>query len=175
MNTPLTSNRTLLESDIDRLYQRLYSVQKRGLRYSLIRRGLAYLLKATVVLGSVAVASQRFPEYDQVFGIATLAAYGADSVTSNLKRLVAMVEAGYAAKANALSVSSSYNRELGVSIEQLNQKTITQQEFDAKKLLLQNSTHTTLEGALKEIEQRIAANDVEALRQLKIEAEAKQQ
>lgn len=163
----------ILEQDIDKLYRRLMEIEKRGLLYSGFRRFLAYLLKIVVIGSGLAVGSGSFKPYDPVLGFAAAGALALDSVFSNLKRLVAEVAAGYAAKDQNLRITSNHHREVGLLQELLKQKRITEADFHVKRVDLETITHKALEEAVAKIEDGIRQSDIEALKALALDSKDK--
>jgi hypothetical protein len=96
-----------------------------------------------------------------------------DRVFSNLKRLVAEVAAGYAAKDQSLRIKSKANREIGVLQEREKQGTVTKQEFDTNYLRIREEAHKILEEAIAKIEDGLKASDIEALKDLALESKDK--
>jgi hypothetical protein len=156
----------LLEQDIDKLYKRLKEIEKRGLIFSRLRRFLAYSLKIIVVLSGLAVGSGKFKPYDPAFGFAASIALVVDQIFSNVKRLIAEVAAGYAAKDQSLDISSKFNREKGVLQLKSKQGTITEAEFNASNLTLDETAHKELQAAVRQIEDGLKVADLEALKGL---------
>src|SRR5438270_10204662 len=87
---------TLLEKEINEYYKQVVAGEKRGKNVGTARRVIAYLLKTLAAGGSLIVATGKLAEYHQAIGIAILIAVLLDSVSSNHKRLLAEVKAGYA-------------------------------------------------------------------------------
>ncbi len=159
---------TLLDKELDELYKRADQGEKRGEMVGLIRRVLAYVLKGVAVGGGLVIAANFLPEHNQAIGVAILVAVAFDTVSSNYKRLIAEVEAGYAFRSLKSRVKSQYNREASPLFER-------QEKGDAAATdalaSLKNQAHCTLAQGLDAIEQQLQKADIEALRSLSLDQE----
>lgn len=164
---------SLMREELDSLYKRLKNIQTRGLVFTVVRRFLAYSLKIIVIGSGLAVGSGLFKDYDPLLGFSSTVAFALDRVFSNLKRLVAEVAAGYAAKEQSLRIKSPFNRDAGVLQGKLRQGIIDQARFDTDYLPLCVTAHTALEEAIAKIEESLKISDIEALKDLALESKDK--
>ena len=168
MNTE--PERTLLEKDIDTLYQQVRKGEKRGKRASVGREFIAYVLKIVAGGGSLVVATGRFPEWHQLIGIAILVAIFLDTISANYKRLLAEVKAGYAYEFLREKVSRTYNRKLDPLLRQRNRPETAdaaQNAIDA----LQQATHAELTDGIAQIRASLAEANLKGLEALALDNE----
>jgi hypothetical protein len=165
---------TLIEREINDLYQQTLRGENRGKRIGIIRRGLAYSLKIVAGGASVVVAINRWPEYHQACGAASIVAIFLDSVFSNHKRMIAEVSAGYAFFFLRERIQREYNRDLDPLIKLINNnsadsqiKTCAFKDIDT----LQRRAHKELSDGIVEIKQRLADADIKALDALALDNE----
>src|SRR6266581_3183196 len=113
------SQQSLLETEINTLYQKTVAGEKRGKHAALLRRLIAYLLKTVAAGGSLVVATGYVPQWNQPIAVAILIAVLIDSVSSNHKRLLSEVQAGYAYEFLRENISREYNRSLDPILKRL--------------------------------------------------------
>jgi hypothetical protein len=153
----MATSKTLLEKEIDEYYKKVVAGEKRGRNVGTVRRIIAYVLKIIAAGGSLIVATGRWPENHQAIGIAILVAVLLDSVSSNHKRLLAEVKAGYAYAALHHRVKSYYNGKLGSA------------GVDTQKL--QQEVHSMLSDGIASVQAKLAETDVAALEALSLDNE----
>jgi hypothetical protein len=165
---------TLIEKEIDTLYQQALAGEKRGKLVASLRRVLAYLLKFVAAGGSLVVATGYLPAWNQHIGVAILIAVLLDSVSSNHKRLLSEVQAGYAYEFLRQRVTREYNRKLDPILKERRRlaaagepTAVTDSAVDA----LQQKTHTDLTDGLQQIREKVAAADIKALETLTLDNE----
>lgn len=170
----MDTTQTLIERDINELFQQTLAGQNRGRQIGLLRRVIAYGFKLIAGGASVIVAINKFPEYYQVCGAAAVIAIFLDSVFSNHKRLLVAVQAGYAFDFLRERVSREYNRALDPLLRILqdsssgaSQKRNAQLEVDK----LQQRTHKELTEEIAKIRQSLAQADLKALEGLALDNE----
>jgi hypothetical protein len=160
----------LIEKEIDTLYQQALKGERRGKQVARIRRILAYLLKIIAAGGSLVVATGYFPHWNQPIGVTILVAVLLDSVTSNYKRLLSEVQAGYAYGFLYEKVSREHNRSLDPILRQIKEQVNVQAAMDAKDALEQK-THRELTDGIRAIRESLAAADLKALESLALDNE----
>jgi len=160
----------LIEKEIEELYQQALSGESRGKRVALIRRGTAYVLKFIAAGGSLVVATGYYPNWNQPIGVAILVAVLVDGVTSNYKRLLAEVQAGYAYGFLYEAVSRKHNRILDPILDRIKAGADIKAATDAKDALEQ-STHQELTDGIRAIRESLAAADLKALEGLSLDNE----
>jgi hypothetical protein len=132
---------------------------------------MAYLLKTAAAGGSLVVATGKWPEAHQACGVAVLAAVLLDTISSNHKRLLAEVKAGYAYEALRHHVKSDYNRALDPLNRKLDAGGEASEAAEVAITKLQQKAHKTLADGIAEIRSRLAQADVDALQALSLEHE----
>jgi hypothetical protein len=167
-------HQSLIEIEIDQLYQKTLQGEKRGKRAGLVRRLLAYLLKTIAAGGSLVVATGYVPQWNQSIGVAILIAVLLDSVSSNHKRLLSEVQAGYAYEFLRESVSREYNRSLDPILKR-RKKAVAGSEAtlaaDDEIDALQQNAHKQLTDGLRQIRESLASADLKALEALALDNE----
>lgn len=165
---------TLIEKEIDTLYKQAIAGEKRGKSVARLRRLLAYLLKFVAAGGSLVVATGYLPTWNQHIGAAILVAVLLDSVSSNHKRLLSEVQAGYAYEFLRERVVREYNRKLDAILKERKRLLAAKKSIDethAAVDALQQDTHKSLTDGLKEIRASVAAADLKALETLTLDNE----
>jgi len=165
---------SLIETEINTLYQQIRAGEDRGKRVARARKVVAYGLKIIAGGGSLAVATGYFAAWHQLIGVAILVAIFLDTVSSNHKRLLAEVQAGYAYEALREKVSRSYNRKLDPIVKRLRQPDIAKDAAEAARNeidTLQQATHIELTDGIAQIKERLAAVDLKALEALSLDTE----
>lgn len=158
----------LLEQELDDLYKQAAAGQERGEKFGKIRRRIAYILKIIAAGGSLFVATGLLPSWHQAVGIAILVAVLIDTVSSNHKRLLAEVEAGYAFRALRSRVKGEFNREASELFVQKNSgDDSVQPQIDA----LMKKTHGVLSDGIQKVETTRDKADLEGLRALSLDQE----
>lgn len=158
----------LLEKELDELYKITALGEERGLKYTIIRKGLAYFLKFIAAGGSLVIATGLSPEIHQGIGIAVLVAVFIDSLSSNHKRLIAEVEAGYAFRALRNKIKWAYNRDAAPLFKPAQ----NDDENAMEKLhLLMHNSHVSLSSGIEDIRVKLERADVEALKSLCLDQE----
>lgn len=160
----------LIEKEINELFQQALRGEKRGKRVGTARRLIAYALKLIAAGGSLVVATGKFPEWSQPIGVAILIAVLLDSVTSNHKRLLSEVQAGYAFGFLHEAISRKHNRDLDPILEQMKTGQ-NNQAATAAKNALEQITHVELTDGIKSIKEGLAAADLKALEALSLDNE----
>lgn len=138
------------------------------------RRFVAYGLKFLAAGGSLVIATNLFPDRQQAVGIAILVAVLIDTVTSNHKRLIAEVEAGYAYRFLAQNIGYKHNRELQPLLQRVRTAPEgSQEKADAQRALehLEVATQKALADGTAAVAQRLAASDVKALQAISLDNE----
>ena len=167
----MSQNRGLMEKELDELYKKVAAGEKRGSRVGLLRRVLAYGLKAVAAGGSLVVATGEWPELHQACGISVLIAVFLDTISSNHKRLLAEVKAGYAYQALRHRVKTEYNRKFAPLMEKKasdGQESKSAEEAIAR---LQQRYHKILADNIADIRAKLAQVDIDALTALSLDHE----
>jgi hypothetical protein len=162
---------SLIEKEIDELYKKVAAGQRRGKIAGNVRRAMAYILKAAAAGGSLVVATGKWPEAHQACGVAVLAAVLLDTISSNHKRLLAEVKAGYAYEALRHHVKSDYNRAVDPLNKRLGAGSAESKAAEEAIASLQQKAHKTLSDGIEGIRTRLAQADVEALQALSLDHE----
>lgn len=159
---------SLIDKELDELYKVCEHGEKKGLSYTLIRKILAYSLKFVAAGGSLAIATALIKEYDQMIGIAVLVVVFIDELTSNHKRLIAEVEAGYAYRSLKSRVKWSFNSQFDPIMGGVNAGDQTAVD---KYKELKKDAHTVLATGIESIRQKLQDADIAALQSLSLDAE----
>ena len=165
---------TILDRDIAALFTRAQKGASRGWWIGWARRLVAYGLKIVAAGGSLLVATAWWPEQQQQIGMAILVAILIDSVTSNHKRLVSTVKAGYAYKALADNIGLRHNRELDPLVEALKkaaEKGADGSATEAQVADLKSRTQKDLSEGLAAIDDGVAKDDIKALEAISLDNE----
>lgn len=165
----------ILDADIRSLLARAEAGRKRGVRVGRIRRVLAYGLKIVAAGGSLLIVADQFSGAHQAIGFAILVAIFIDSVTSNHKRLLSEVRAGYAYDALSRNVGYEHNRRLDPLLKRKRAAieagdpglSTIEEEIDA----LKRETHERLQLGIKAIDDRRAEADLAALEAISLDNE----
>jgi len=165
------SKRTLFDKELDELYSIVAKGEARGARIGKYRRVAAYILKIIAAGSSLVIATGMWPSLNQGFGIATLLAVLLDSVSSNHKRLIAEVEAGYAYESLRHNAKTSFNSKLAVLQAKFQQRGQDLTADDGELIAIQQEAHTLLSKGVSQIRERLAKVDIEALKELSLEHE----
>ena len=160
------ADQTLLDKELDELYKAAAAGQLRGEKIGRQRRIAAYVLKGIAAGGSLIVATGLLKACHQAIGIAVLLAIFIDTISSNHKRLIAEVEAGYAFRSLRNRVKGEFNREASPLYKkrEAGDKTVEQQLET-----LQKSAHTELSTGIETIREKLEKSDIEALRGLSLD------
>jgi hypothetical protein len=158
----------LLEQELDDLYKQASAGQARGERFGRVRRRVAYTLKIIAAGGSLFVATGLFPSWHQGVGIAVLLAVFADTISSNHKRLLAEVEAGYAFRSIRSRVKREFNREASELYVRKDAGDATAQPLIDG---LMKKAHVVLSESIEKIEATRDQADIEGLRALSLDQE----
>jgi hypothetical protein len=114
------------------------------------------------------------PAWNQPVGVAILIAALLDSVSSNHKRLLSEVQAGYAYEFLREGVTREYNRSVDPLLKH-RQKASTggkdAQAADDAIEALQQKTHVRLTDGIRQIRESLAAADLKALETLALDNE----
>lgn len=167
-------DQSLIEKEIDTLYQQTLRGERRGAWVGRLRRIVAYVLKIMAGGGSLAVATGYRPDWNQKIGAAILVAIFLDSVSANYKRLLAEVQAGYAFEFLRERVSRGYNRSLDPLLKQMKKAgadAASQQGIQSSIDALQQLTHKELTDGIRQIRERLADADLKALEALALDNE----
>ncbi|MBI2186929.1 MAG: hypothetical protein HYU37_07365 [Acidobacteria bacterium] len=174
MTTTMDPPQSLIEKEIDTLYQQARRGETRGKRAAGIRRFAAYFLKIVAAGGSLFVATGYAPDWNQFVGVAILIAVLMDSVSSNHKRLLSEVQAGYAYEFLREGVSREFNRSLDPLLRR-RQRAATSgeapQQIEKEIEDLQQATHKRLADGVRQIRESLAAADLKALETLVLDNE----
>lgn len=165
---------TLIEKEINTLYMQIRAGESRGKRVARGRKFVAYGLKIIAGGGSLAVATGYFSHWHQLIGVAILVAIFLDTVSSNHKRLLAEVQAGYAYESLRERVSRKFNRQLDPLVKQLRKPGVTKEDAETATNAiesLQQSTHIELTDGIAQIKERLATTDLKALEVLSLDTE----
>lgn len=165
---------SIIDRDIAALFQRAERGKLRGRRVARVRRLLAYTLKAVAAGGSLVVATNVWPGDQQGVGIAILVAVLVDSITSNHRRLISEVKAGYAYEFLAHNIGLKHNRELDPLVGRLRraaQRGEPASDTEAGIDELKARTHKELADGIAAIEQSRAEQDVKALEAISLDNE----
>lgn len=160
----------LIEKEIDALYQQARQGELRGKRLGSLRRVAAYVLKIIAAGGSLVVATGYLPEWNQPIGVAILIAVLVDGITSNHKRLLSEVQAGYAYGFLYERVSREHNRNLDPILKDLKSGANVQAATEAKDALEQKA-HTDLTNGIRAIRESLRDADLRALEALSLDNE----
>jgi hypothetical protein len=174
MGEALVQGQSLIEQDINTVYQQALRGEKRGKQIAWIRRAAAYVLKIVAAGGSLFVATGYVPEWNQSVGVAILIAVLLDSVSSNHKRLLSEVKAGYAYEFLRDGVSREYNRAFDLLLrrrQKIGTGGETAEAVDAAILELQQRTHARLTDGNRQIRESLANADLKALEALALDNE----
>ncbi len=158
----------LLEKELDELYKKVAEGEKRGQTIRKYRKWLAYVLKSVAGGGSLMVATGLLSSWNQFLGIAILVAIFIDTISSNHKRLIAEVEAGYAYHALRSRVRSEFNREAAPMYIKINADHESSKK-EIETLILE--THISLSKGIEKIEEQLKDSDIEALKSLSLDQE----
>ncbi|MBC2603158.1 hypothetical protein [Puniceicoccus vermicola] len=160
--------KSLIDKELDELYKEVADGQERGEKVGSWRKIAAYSLKVVAAGGSLIVATGLLEPADQGIGIAVLLAIFADTISSNHKRLIAEVEAGYAFRALRSRVKGEFNREASPLYSAAN----TENESAVKELeQLKKRAHIALSDGIAEIRSKLEKSDIEALKALSLDQE----
>jgi hypothetical protein len=174
MTTTNGQPQSLIEKEIDTLYQQTRRGEARGKRVAGFRRFAAYFLKIIAAGGSLFVATGYVSEWNQSVGVAILIAVLLDSVSSNHKRLLSEVQAGYAYEFLREGVSREYNR-LFDQLLKRRQRAATSGEapeaIENDVEQLQHTIHKRLTDGIRQIRESLAAADLKALEALALDNE----
>lgn len=172
MPTNQVSNQqqSLIDKELDELYKICDRGETKGLHFTLIRKILAYTLKFVAAGGSLAIATALLKKYDQIIGIAVLVVIFIDELTSNHKRLIAEVEAGYAYRSLRSRAKWSFNSQFELIIDDV--KAEDQAAIEQYKLL-KKEAHDMLTTGIESIRQKLQDADIAALKSLSLDAERK--
>lgn len=168
---------TVAARDIDRLFQETQRGKVRGQRVGGLRRVLAYGLKAIAAGGSLLIAADVLSaDAVQGVGVGILTAILVDSVTSNHKRLLAEVEAGYAFGFLADGVANAFNRTVSPLAKAMRraeeaQNEAQKEEIQAEIDQLELETHERLSDGIATIKKKLAENDLKALQAISLDNE----
>jgi hypothetical protein len=165
---------SLLEKEIDALYQQVCRGERRGKRVAGLRRVAAYLLKGVAAGGSLFVATGYVPAWNQPVGVAILIAVLLDSVSSNHKRLLSEVKAGYAYEFLREGVSREYNRSVDPLLKRRQKASARGEDGQAADdaiEALQQKTHVRLTEGIRQIRESLATADLKALETLALDNE----
>lgn len=169
-----TPAQTLIEKEIDTLYQQTLRGEERGKSVARLRRLLAYLLKFVAAGGSLVVATGYVPNWNQPIGAAILIAVLVDGVSSNHRRLLSEVQAGYAYEFLRERVSREYNRNFDPILKARQRLVDAGQPTETSDIArdaLQQKTHKDLTDGIKQIRESVAAADLKALETLALDNE----
>lgn len=171
MATQVTQS--LIEKDIDLLYQKARAGEKRGKQAAMGRKIAAYGLKIIAGGGSLAVATGYFSDWHQLIGVAILVAIFLDTITSNHKRLLAQAQAGYAYESLIEKVSRQYNREADPLLKTLRNSSSTVEKAEVEQEIdsLQQRSHKDLTDGIAQIRDSLAKADLKALEALALDNE----
>jgi hypothetical protein len=162
------AQQSLLEKELDELYKEVAAGEARGQAVGKYRRIAAYALKIIAAGGSLVVATGLLAPWHQLLGIAVLVAVFIDTVSSNHRRLIAEVEAGYAFRALRSRIKGDFNREAS-SLHLRRQQGDATVEGEFEKLM--NEAHKALSNGIAEIRRTLEKADVEALQALSLDQE----
>jgi hypothetical protein len=165
---------SLIEKELDTLYKQIFAGEKRGKRVGRIRRIVAYTLKFIAGGGSLAVATGYFAQWTHPIGVAILVAVFLDTISSNHKRLLSEVEAGYAYEFLRMKVSRKFNRQYDPLNKQLKKADLTKDAAESVQSAidtLQQTAHQELSEGIEEIRKKLASEDVKALQFLALDSE----
>lgn len=165
---------SLMEKELDTLYKQVDAGEKRGKRVGTIRRFVAYTLKFIAGGGSLAVATGYFAALTHPIGVAILVAIFLDTISSNHKRLLSEVEAGYAYEFLKMKVRSKFNRQYDPLNKKLKKPDLTKEAAESVEEAidaLQRTAHEELSAGIEEIRKKLAAEDVKALQFLALDSE----
>src|SRR3984957_18568141 len=165
---------SLIETEINTLYTQVRNGESRGKRVARGRKVVAYGLKIIAGGGSLAVATGYFSAWHQLIGVAILVAIFLDTTSSNHKRLLAEVQAGYAYESPREKVSRKYNRQLDPFLKQLRKPDLAKEDADATRSAidsLQQNTHIELTEGIAQIKEHLATADLKALEVLSLDNE----
>ena len=162
------NHKSLIEKELDELYKQVDAGQEEGEKAGKIRSQIAYLLKIIAAGGSLVVATGLVPNLHQAIGIAVLIAVFIDTISSNHKRLIASVEAGYAFRSLRSRVKGEFNREASPLYKRKNNGDASvEPEIDE----LMSKTHIVLSEGVELIQKKKEAADIEALKSLSLDQE----
>jgi hypothetical protein len=165
---------TLAGKDVRMLFNRALEGERRGERIQRIRIFFAYVFKFIAAGGCLLVAADVWPEIHQGIGIAVLGTVLIDAVTSNHKRLLSEVEAGYAFKFLALNLALENNARLSPLLDELKRVGPTSKrgkELDVMVKSTESETNDALRKGVLQIERDRAAADLKALQAISLDNE----
>ena len=161
------SEPALLDRELDELYREADKGRQEGETAGRVRRITAYILKAIAGGGSLVVASGTLANWHQYIGIAILVSIFVDTVSSNHKRLLAVVEAGYAFRALKSKVKREFNREAAILYKKKENGEDVESNIDNLKV----GAHKALSEGIELIIQKKEVADIEALKALSLDQE----
>lgn len=168
------SDQSLIEKDINTLYQQARDGEIRGKRAATARKVVAYVLKGIAGGGSLVVATGYFAGWHQLIGVAILVALLLDTISSNHKRLLSLVQAGYAYEFLIQKVSRQYNRDADPLVKKLRDASAsTEARGEAEQGIdsLQQRSHKDLTDGIAQIRDGLAKADLKALEALSLDNE----
>jgi hypothetical protein len=164
------------ETDVIKYFQDRFDDSQKELRWdwtvawslALVRRLVAYALKAIAIFGGIAIASGLVGETtSHILGVMIAAAVGLDTLLQNFNRLIAIQDATYAYRELFYRVVREHIQKLGeVQIFRANHD-----EETARKLLVQilQSLIVVIHAGQTNIENAWKIADLTALRSLTME------
>ena len=162
-----------MERELDSLYKTTYRGERRGKRLGNVRRIGAYVLKGIAAGGSLVVATGYLPQSHQAVAVAILVAVFVDGLSSNHKRLLAEVKAGYAFEFLRERVRGSYNRQLDPLISRLKTSPPPKVKTEIERGIeaLQQNAHRELSDGIQDVRSALADADLKALEALALDNE----
>lgn len=165
----------LLDADIKALMRRATSGRRRGVWVGRLRRILAYALKIVAAGGSLLIVADQWTGPQREIGFAILVAIFVETITSNHKRLICEVQAGYAYEALMRNVGHEHNRRLDPLLKRktaaIKAKDPALTSIDAQIDALKSETHEKLQSGIAAIDARRAETDIKALEAISLDNE----
>lgn len=162
------NGKSIIDKELDELYKKTAEGEKKGIKAAKYRRIIAYVLKIIAAGASLVIATGKLAFFHQEFGIAVLVAIFVDTISSNHKRLLAVVQAGYAYRSLRSAVRGEFNRELDPLIRLVRQGDTTGEQKIKK---LKDDAHVALSEGISKIEEKLSTSNIEALKSLSLDQE----
>lgn len=176
--------RTMLQEQINKMYQTAKNEAARGKRIEYMRLFFAYTFKIVAGGAGLAISFNKWTDWNQNFAIASVVAIFLDTVTQNYKKLLSVAKAGRAYQLTYQFIEFAHNVDMGIVLQQaalanggtLPEVLSMQSQIDAAQI--EQRTANTLRSEIQRIRQATVDEDLKQLEALSLDAEraiAKQQ